>query len=130
MVISDISDLKTRLVSFPKPDGDQILDAAQWAGSLVEKQKDVLWDSSSIYPLSIAFTLIDMQMDTETVIASLLYNPAIEYNLDPAEIQSRYGTQVESLVNGMKRISVIKAQTKTAQEAEIISKTLFAMTQT
>ncbi len=127
-MVNGIEELEARLKLYPQDEGKKILDAAQWAYDLHDGQKRASGEPYIVHPLAVASTLIDMQMDAETIVAGLLHDVLEDTGIERSEIGLRFGAQVENLVDGMTKISILKAKTKTAQEAETIRKTLFAMT--
>jgi len=122
-----IEALKEKLSRYPEEAG-KILEAAEWVHTLYAGKVQGSGEPYIEHPLAVASILIDMQMDAETVIAGLLHDLLEETDICKEEIGRRFGPQVEDLVEGMTKMSILKAKTKTAQEAETIRKTLFAMT--
>jgi GTP pyrophosphokinase len=122
-----IEGLKEKLSRYPEEAG-KILDATEWIHTLYAGKVQGSGEPYIEHPLAVASILIDMQMDAETVIAGLLHDLLEETNICKEEIGKRFGPQVEDIVEEMTKMSILKAKTKTAQEAETIRKTLFAMT--
>ncbi len=105
----------------------KIMDAASWAEGLHHDQKRASGEPYFIHPLRVAEILVEMQMDYESVIAGLLHDILEDTDIPPSDISKKYGKQVELLVNGVTKISILKAKNKSVQEAETIRKMLFAM---
>ena len=81
-----------------------------------------------IHPLAVADILVDMQMDFETIIAALLHDVLEDTGTSTNEMRRRFGMQIVNLVDGVTKISSMKAMGKTIQEAETLRKMLIAMT--
>jgi GTP diphosphokinase / guanosine-3',5'-bis(diphosphate) 3'-diphosphatase len=113
---------------FSETDRKRILEAANWAESLHREQKRASGEPYFIHPLKVAEIMVDMEMDSETVIAALLHDVLEDTQVTESEMQRRFGKSVQSLVDGVTKISIIKAKSKTVQQAETIRKMLFAMT--
>ncbi len=109
-------------------DRDKILDAARWAETLHRNQKRASGEPYVVHPFQVAKILVDLDMDHETVIAALLHDSIEDTNITGADVRQRYGKQVEALVDGVTKISILKVKNKTVQESETIRKMLFAMT--
>ncbi|MBN1647664.1 MAG: bifunctional (p)ppGpp synthetase/guanosine-3',5'-bis(diphosphate) 3'-pyrophosphohydrolase [Spirochaetales bacterium] len=107
---------------------DRIMEAAEWAKSLHSLQNRASGEPFFIHPLMVAELLIDMQMDEETIIAALLHDVLEDTDTSEAELRRRFGKTVETLVNGVTKISIFKAKSKSIQESETIRKMLVAGT--
>ncbi|MFP4384051.1 MAG: RelA/SpoT family protein [Spirochaetia bacterium] len=80
-----------------------------------------------IHPMEVARILVSMRMDAQTVMAALLHDLLEDTNATRNEIRSAFGREVENLVNGLTKISLVRAKNKSVQEAETIRKMLIAM---
>ncbi len=106
----------------------KIIDAAHWAEKLHRDQKRASGEPYIVHPFKVAELLVDLDMDHETVIAALLHDSIEDTDITRADVRQRFGKQVEALVDGVTKISILKAKNKSVQEAETIRKMLFAMT--
>ncbi|MBN2048882.1 MAG: bifunctional (p)ppGpp synthetase/guanosine-3',5'-bis(diphosphate) 3'-pyrophosphohydrolase [Spirochaetales bacterium] len=127
--------MKDRLARFEEKlagytDEEQALirQALHWAREKHREQKRASGEPFFIHPLQVAETLIDMQMDHESVMAALLHDVLEDTETSREEMRSLFGDTVESLVEGVTKISIVKAKRKSIQEVESIRKMLFAMT--
>jgi guanosine-3',5'-bis(diphosphate) 3'-pyrophosphohydrolase len=66
-------------------------------------------------------------MDARTVAAGVLHDVLEDTEVSKDEIRERFGKDVEMLVNGVTKIDILHAKTKSVQEAETIRKMFFAM---
>ena len=119
---------KQKLNRYTERERENIIEAALWAKELHEKQKRASGEPYFIHPLKVAEILVDMQLDYEAVVAALLHDVLEDTKVDEAELRGRFGRQVATLVDGVTKISIVKAKSKSAQESETIRKMLFAMT--
>ena len=112
---------------FSEKDIERIISAATWAKELHRNQKRASGEPYFIHPLKVAEFLVDMKMDTDSIIAALLHDILEDTDTAFNEISKRYGKQVALLVEGVTKISILKAKSKSIQEAETIRKMLLAM---
>jgi guanosine-3',5'-bis(diphosphate) 3'-pyrophosphohydrolase len=70
---------------------------------------------------------VEAHLDADTVIAALLHDALEDTGLTSRELRQEYGRDVEALVQGVTKISVIRGMSKMTQAAETIRKMLFAM---
>jgi GTP pyrophosphokinase len=104
-----------------------ILEAAHWADDLHRDQMRASGEPYFIHPLQVAEILVDLKMDYQCIVAGLLHDVLEDTETSRQELRSRFGRDVESLVDGVTKISGLKAKNKSIQEAETIRKMLFAM---
>jgi len=127
-MIDTIAKFKERISHYSDEERQRILKAAEWAEELHRGQRRASGEPYVIHPLKVAEILIDLEMDAETIVAALLHDILEDTTISAAEIRDRFGKNVESLVDGVTKISIIKAKSKSVQAAETIRKMLFAMT--
>lgn len=123
-----IAQFEAKLSRYPDPRRKKILKALLYAQKKHEGQKRLSGDPFFIHPLAVATILVDMQMDFETVIAALLHDVLEDTDTSEEEMQNLFGAQIVNLVDGVTKISTVKAKSKTIQEAETLRKMLIAMT--
>ena len=124
---TQIAIFKKKLNHFPDKEVERIIDAALWAKDLHKDQKRASGEPYFIHPLKVAEFLVDMKMDSDSVIAALLHDVLEDTDTAFNQITKRYGKQVALLVEGVTKISIMKAKSKSIQEAETIRKMLLAM---
>lgn len=127
-MLNKIEHFKQKLNRYTQKERDQIIEAATWAKELHKNQNRASGEPYFIHPLQVAEILVDMQLDCEAVIAALLHDILEDTGIEENEIRRRFGKQVAALVNGVTKISIVKAKSKSVQESETIRKMLFAMT--
>lgn len=116
-----------KLSQYSKHDQDLIMKALDWAEKLHNNQKRASGEPYLVHPIGVASILIDLQLDTDSVIAALLHDSLEDTSATRKDIESRYGSDVASIVESVTKIADISAKNKTNQEAENIRKMLFAM---
>jgi guanosine-3',5'-bis(diphosphate) 3'-pyrophosphohydrolase len=104
-----------------------ILSAAEWARRLHGEQKRASGDPYFIHPLSVASILVDIHMDAQGIIAALLHDVLEDTETSRAALRKEFGREVESLVQGVTKISVLRGRSRSLQHADTIRKMLFAM---
>ena len=122
-----MQELTRLLVDYPDQEREAVMAAADWGSSLHGAQLRASGEPYFIHPLCVAETLVHLRLDHRTVIAALLHDVLEDTRVSPNELKSRFGREVEGLVNGVTKISVLRAKSKSAQSAETIRKMLFAM---
>lgn len=123
-----IDKFENALIRYPPDAREKILEAARWAETLHKEQKRASGEPYVVHPLKVAQILIDLDMDHETVVAALLHDSIEDTHITRTDVRQRFGKQVEALVDGVTKISILKVKNKNLQEAETIRKMLFAMT--
>ncbi len=118
---------KEKLAVYTLEERDKILSAADWSRRLHGEQKRASGDPFFIHPLSVASILVDIHMDAQGVIAALLHDVLEDTETSKAALRKEFGREVESLVQGVTKISVLRGRSRSLQHAETIRKMLFAM---
>ena len=80
-----------------------------------------------IHPFSVAKILIEMGMDTQSVVASLLHDVVEDTEITLNDLQKQFGSEVALLVDGVTKINRLSFTTKEQQQAENLRKMLIAM---
>lgn len=122
--IDKFSKILTRYTSAEK---DRILEAAHWSEGKHRNQKRASGSPYFVHPLEVAEIIVEMRLDPDSVIAALLHDILEDTKVSRQELRKRFGKQVENLVNGVTKISILQAKTKSVQESETIRKMFFAM---
>ena len=79
------------------------------------------------HPLEVANLLIEMGLDTTSIIAALLHDVVEDTEISLEEISSQFGNEVASLVDGLTKLSKIVFQNKQEQQVENLRKMFLAM---
>lgn len=113
--------------SYNRQDIDAIMEAVKWGEKLHNAQKRASGEPYFIHPLSVAEILISLNLDRAAIIASLLHDTLEDTGTTHREIEEKFGTEVSQLVDGVTKISIVKAKNKSTQEIETLRKMLLAM---
>jgi guanosine-3',5'-bis(diphosphate) 3'-pyrophosphohydrolase len=116
-----------KIERYPEEERGKILSAARWAEGLHHDQRRASGEPYIVHPLTVAEILVDAHLDFQTVIAAVLHDALEDTGLSSRELRKEYGREVEGLVQGVTKISVIRGRSKTTQAAASIRKMLFAM---
>ncbi len=63
-----------------------------------------------MHPLQVAITLAELQLDSSTLVAALLHDVIENCGIESAEIESRFGPEVASLVDGVTKLGKLSWQ--------------------
>jgi GTP pyrophosphokinase len=122
-----IRDFSRKLDNYPEEEREKVLSALRWGEGLHHSQQRASGEPFIVHPLTVAEILVDAHLDYQTVIAAILHDALEDTGLSPRELRKEYGREVEALVQGVTKISVIRGRSKTTQAAATIRKMLFAM---
>ncbi len=123
----DIEQFKKIISQYTPSEQELIFDALRKAES---RHKHQVRESGAPYithPMEVARILISLKMDSQTIIAALLHDLLEDTDATRNEIRSYFGREVDNLVYGLTKISLVHAKNKTVQETETIRKMLIAM---
>ena len=81
------------------------------------------------HPIAVAYILLELGMDTDTICAALLHDVVEDTECTLEIIQKKFGSDVSMLVNGVTKLGKVEIFTKEEQKAENIRKILFAMSE-
>jgi GTP diphosphokinase / guanosine-3',5'-bis(diphosphate) 3'-diphosphatase len=80
-----------------------------------------------IHPISVAYLLVEMGMDTQSVIAGLLHDVVEDTDMTLDEIRKSFGDDIALLIDGLTKIAQIPFSSREELQAENIRKMLMAM---
>lgn len=112
---------------YPEEERQKIMSAARYAAALHHKQKRASGEPYIIHPVGVAEILVESRMDYQSVIAGLLHDILEDTEISKDELRKEFGPEVEALVRGVTKISLIRGMSKSIQQAESIRKMLLAM---
>ena len=102
--------------------------AHQVAATAHEGQLRASGEPYITHPVAVAYELAALQMDAETIAASLLHDVPEDTDFTLAEIEKRFGREVARLVDGVTKLSKFgSARSMEEQQAENIRKMFMAM---
>jgi len=108
---------------------DRILEAYRVAEAAHKGQKRHSGEPYIIHPISVAMILVELGMDTESIVAALLHDVVEDTDIDITQIEKRFGKDVALLVGGVTKLGKIPYASKEEEQAENLRKMLLAMAQ-
>ena len=108
-------------------DLSKIVSAYELAEHYHEGQKRESGEPYITHPVSVAYILLELGMDTDTICGALLHDVVEDTPCTLEEIQKSFGSDVAMLVNGVTKLEKVEIFTKDEQKAENIRKILLAM---
>ncbi len=112
---------------FEQEEQRRIMEACSWARELHFHQKRASGEFYIIHPVSVAKTLLELQLDATAVIAGLLHDILEDTEVKRKELEDRFGSDVARIVAGVTKINIVNVKNKSVQERETIRKMLLAM---
>ncbi|MBQ8338140.1 MAG: bifunctional (p)ppGpp synthetase/guanosine-3',5'-bis(diphosphate) 3'-pyrophosphohydrolase, partial [Oscillospiraceae bacterium] len=106
-----------------------ITEALNFAEKAHDGQKRKSGEPYIIHPVEAAIILIDMGMDTETVVAALLHDVVEDTEVELNEVRQKFGADVAALVDGVTKLGLLPLTSREEQQAENVRKMLLAMSQ-
>ncbi len=107
------------------------LDEVKKAYELAEKahvnQVRASGEAYFVHPLQVAYILVDLGMDTDSICAGLLHDVVEDTDVTLQQITQMFGKGVALLVDGVTKLGQVPLSTKEEQQAENIRKMLLAM---
>lgn len=113
--------------SYSEEEQQRILAAARFSAELHEGQFRNSGEAYFTHPVAVAEILVELNLDSDAVIAALLHDVLEDTQIDRTELRERFGKDVEQLVQGVTKIASVKARNRNQQAAETIRKMLLAM---
>ena len=110
-------------------DLSKIISAYEFAAKAHEGQKRSSGQAYIIHPLAVAYILLELGMDTDTICAALLHDVVEDTPATLDDLKKRFGQDVAMLVDGVTKLGKMPVFTKEEQQAENIRKILLAMSQ-
>ena len=106
---------------------DRILDAYEFAKKAHEGQKRATGEPYIVHPVAVMEILIEIEVDEDTLVASLLHDVVEDTEVSLDEIRERYGEDVATLVDAVTKLSRILYSSKEEVQAENFRKMFLAM---
>ena len=110
-------------------DLSKIITAYEFAAKAHEGQTRSSGQPYIIHPLAVAFILLDLGMDTDTICAAILHDVVEDTPCTLDDLKKRFGQDVAMLVDGVTKLNKIPAFNREEQQAENVRKILLAMSQ-
>ena len=110
-------------------DLSKIVSAYELAYKYHDGQKRESGQPYITHPIAVAYILLELGMDTDTICAALLHDVVEDTDCTLETIQKKFGSDVAMLVNGVTKLKRVETFTKDEQKAENIRKILLAMSE-
>ncbi|MBR1383412.1 MAG: bifunctional (p)ppGpp synthetase/guanosine-3',5'-bis(diphosphate) 3'-pyrophosphohydrolase, partial [Ruminococcus sp.] len=108
-------------------DLSKIVSAYELAEKYHHDQKRESGEPYIVHPVAVAYILLELGMDTDTICAALLHDVVEDTPCTLEELQKQFGSDVAMLVNGVTKLGKVEIFTKEEQKAENIRKILLAL---
>jgi guanosine-3',5'-bis(diphosphate) 3'-pyrophosphohydrolase len=82
-----------------------------------------------VHPVSAAIILVELGMDTDSIVAALLHDVVEDTDVTLEEVRKEFGKDVALLVDGVTKLGRIPFSSREHQQAENVRKMLLAMAQ-
>jgi len=120
--------LEEKIAKSDKPyDVEKINRAVQMAVDCHEGQYRKSGEEYVCHPLHVAIILLELGMDTETIVAGLLHDVVEDTAIEEMDIERAFGKTVSLLVDGVTKITKLDFFSKEEQQAENVRKMFMAM---
>ena len=126
---SSYDDFKSALESYDKNfNEDLFIKAIEVAENSHKNQFRASGDPYIVHPYEVCKSLIDLKLDTETVITGLLHDVIEDTSFSKQQLNSIFGSSIASLVDGLTKIDFLEEKkiTRSEQEAENFRKLLIS----
>lgn len=110
-------------------DLSKVISAYELASKCHEGQKRDSGEPYITHPVAVAFILLELGMDTDTICAALLHDVVEDTSCSLEDIKKQFGQDVSMLVDGVTKLGKIPLFTREEQQAENVRKILLAMSQ-
>lgn len=107
--------------------GEKIWQAYEFAKKAHEGQKRKTGEDYIVHPVATMEILIDIQVDRDTLIASLLHDVAEDTKYSILDISETFGPDVARLVDGVTKLNKIHFSSKEEVQAESFRKMFLSM---
>jgi GTP diphosphokinase / guanosine-3',5'-bis(diphosphate) 3'-diphosphatase len=116
-----------KLGDYTPEERQEIMRAARTAAELHMDQRRESGERYLVHPIGVAEILVRMRMDAPTIAAALLHDVLEDTPVGRKELRAEFGKEVESLVQGVSKISQLRGKSRRVQQAEVMRKMLVAM---
>lgn len=79
------------------------------------------------HPVSVAYILVELGMDTDSIAAALLHDVVEDTDVKLEDIEKSFGKEIANLIDGVTKLGKISFSSREEQQAENIRKMLIAM---
>ena len=112
---------------YPNPDVDVVERAYIYSARVHAGQVRLSGEPYLMHPLEVANILADMKLDAVSVAAGLLHDVLEDTPTRPTELRDLFGPDVERIVSGVTKLSLLPTSSSQERQAENIRKMFLAM---
>lgn len=113
----------------PDADEDALNRAYVYAMKKHGSQKRASGDPYFSHPLEVAYILTGFKLDTASIITALLHDTVEDTDATLEEIESLFGKEISTLVDGVTKLGRLESKSENAKQAENFRKLLLAMSE-
>ena len=110
-----------------RADTGQIREAFEVAREAHSEQVRRSGEPYIAHPLGVALILAELGLDDVTIIGALLHDAVEDTTLTLADLETRFGTEVAAIVDGVTKLDRLHFDSQEAQQAATLRKMLVAM---
>ncbi|NLW56604.1 MAG: bifunctional (p)ppGpp synthetase/guanosine-3',5'-bis(diphosphate) 3'-pyrophosphohydrolase, partial [Firmicutes bacterium] len=122
-----INDLLDKMKKYGGEARKLVLEAYRFADAAHNGQTRDSGEAYINHPLAVADILVELGLDTTSIVAALLHDVVEDTEVSLEEIRLQFGEEVASLVDGLTKLSKIVFQNKQEQQVENLRKMFLAM---
>lgn len=111
----------------PKYDLEKIEKALNFANDMHKDQKRDSGEPYITHPVNVAKIIAEFDLDTDTIVATLLHDVVEDCNCTYADIKKMFGETVAELVDGVTKLGRIAYSSREEQQVENLRKMFLAM---
>ncbi len=110
-------------------DLSKIITAYEFAAKAHEGQTRSSGQPYIIHPLAVAYILLELGMDTDTICSAMLHDVVEDTPVTLEEVKKLFGQDVAMLVDGVTKLNKVPIFNREEQQADNVRKMLLAMSQ-
>ncbi|MBQ5334496.1 MAG: bifunctional (p)ppGpp synthetase/guanosine-3',5'-bis(diphosphate) 3'-pyrophosphohydrolase [Oscillospiraceae bacterium] len=110
-------------------DISKLIAAYEYAAQCHKGQTRSSGEPYIVHPVAVAYILLELGMDTDTLCAALLHDVVEDTAATLDDVKKRFGHDVAMLVDGVTKLAKVPTFSKEQQQAENVMKILLAMSQ-
>ena len=123
-----INNILDKIAAYPSESDLEIVERAYVYSARVHAgQVRLSGEPYLMHPLEVANILADMKLDVVSVAAGLLHDVLEDTQTKPDELRELFGEEVQDLVSGVTKLSLLPAASSQERQAENIRKMFLAM---
>ncbi len=115
------------LAYYPEADVALIKEAYEYAKEAHEGQFRKSGEPYITHPLGVSYILADLKLDIESILTGLLHDTVEDTEVTSADINQKFGNEVEHLVDGVTKITQMSFKHTHEKQGENIRKMIVAM---